>query len=72
MTQQKSKLGSSEYYLRQGRRIVSIIFPTELVAEFDRRVHEGGFRTRSSIATRALRHYMDCPDADWAEDADSS
>jgi metal-responsive CopG/Arc/MetJ family transcriptional regulator len=69
MANQKSVLGSTEYYLRQGRRIVSVIFPAELVVEFDRRIHEAGFLTRSSVATRAFRHYLTCPDADWeAED----
>ncbi|MEX2624723.1 MAG: ribbon-helix-helix domain-containing protein [Acidimicrobiia bacterium] len=56
---------STAYWLSRGFRIISMALPVDLVVEFDRRVHEEPFRSRWSLATRALRHYLDCPDADW-------
>lgn len=54
-----------DYYLGRGLRRVSVAFPAEVLVEWDRRVTENPFRSRSAMITRAVLHFMTCPEADW-------
>jgi metal-responsive CopG/Arc/MetJ family transcriptional regulator len=58
-------VASSEYYLNRGLRQVAPVLPVNLVVEFDRRVAEKPFRSRTSMIEEALRHFLICPDANW-------
>ncbi|MGH9896269.1 MAG: ribbon-helix-helix domain-containing protein, partial [bacterium] len=56
-----------DYYLKRGLRRVSLAFPADVLVEFDRRVAEKPFTSRSAMVTRAVVHFMTCQDADWME-----
>jgi len=60
-----------DYYLRRGLRRVSVAFPSEVLVEWDRRVTEDPFRSRSAMITRAVVHFMFCPEADWTTPVES-
>jgi metal-responsive CopG/Arc/MetJ family transcriptional regulator len=55
----------SDYYLGRGLRQIGTALPVDLVVEFDRRVAEVTFRSRNSMISEALRHFLECPNADW-------
>jgi metal-responsive CopG/Arc/MetJ family transcriptional regulator len=58
-------VATSDYYLGRGLRQIGTALPVDLVVEFDRRVAEVSFRSRNSMITEALRHFLECPIADW-------
>jgi metal-responsive CopG/Arc/MetJ family transcriptional regulator len=58
-------VSSASGYLKRGLRQIGPALPVDLIVEFDRRVCERPFRSRTSMIAEALRHFLDCPDADW-------
>lgn len=58
-------MSSAEGYLRRGLRQIGPALPVELIVDFDERVAEKPFRSRTSMITEALRHFLQCPQADW-------
>ena len=58
-------MARSDYYLGRGLRQIGTALPVDLIVEFDRRVAEVTFRSRNSMITEALRHFLECPNADW-------
>ena len=58
-------MSSAQGYLKRGLRQIGPTLPVDLVVEFDRRVNEIPFRSRTSMITEALRHFLECPAADW-------
>lgn len=60
------KQSSTLYYLSRGLRQMSVAIPIKLAVEFDAHVRRIPFRSRSLMVARALRHYLECPDADWS------
>ena len=58
-------VATSDYYLSRGLRQIGPVLPVDLVVDFDRRVAEKPFRSRNSMIEEALRHFVDCPMADW-------
>jgi metal-responsive CopG/Arc/MetJ family transcriptional regulator len=58
-------MSTAEGYLRRGLRQIGPALPVDLVVEFDRRVNERPFRSRTSMIAEALRHFLECPNADW-------
>lgn len=58
-------VATSDYYLGRRLRQIGTALPVDLVVEFDRRVADASFRSRNSMITEALRHFLECPNADW-------
>jgi metal-responsive CopG/Arc/MetJ family transcriptional regulator len=57
--------GTASYYLSRGLRRVALALPAAVLVALDRRVSEVRFRSRNSVITEAIRHFLSCPDADW-------
>jgi metal-responsive CopG/Arc/MetJ family transcriptional regulator len=53
------------YYLERGLRRVALALPVDLLVEFDQRVLEIPYRSRNSMLTEAVQHFLTCPAADW-------
>jgi metal-responsive CopG/Arc/MetJ family transcriptional regulator len=58
-------MSSSEGYLKRGLRQIGHVLPVKLIVEFDRRVNEKPFRSRTSMVEEAIRHFLVCPNANW-------
>ena len=56
---------STNDYLARGLRRVVTYLPTKDVVAFDRRVAEIPFRSRNSVIIEAIRHFLECADANW-------
>lgn len=62
-------MSSAEGYLKRGLRQIGPVLPVRLIVEFDLKVAEKPFRSRTSMIEEAFRHFLDCPLANWeAED----
>ena len=58
-------MSSAEGYLKRGLRQVGPVLPVRLIVEFDRKVAEKPFRSRTSMIEEALHRFLDCPLANW-------
>lgn len=59
------KKRDAAYYLGRGLRRASLALPAEILVELDRRVAQVAFRSRNSVITEAIRHFLVCSDANW-------
>lgn len=60
-----SIVSSAEGYLKRGLRQIGPALPVDLIVEFDQRVAEKPFRSRTSVIAEALCHFLNCPQANW-------